>query len=75
MVSSSSKHVKKRNRFEHCQLDVNVNVLLAKQKLHIEVPTEVKEKLVDLGYDPAMGARPLRRGRFKISRTESLNSV
>ena len=38
-----------------------VNSLLAKQKLHIEVPTEVKEKLVDLGYDPAMGARPLRR--------------
>ncbi|WP_181036773.1 ATP-dependent Clp protease ATP-binding subunit [Enterococcus faecalis] len=38
-----------------------VNGLLAKQKLHIEVPTEVKEKLVDLGYDPAMGARPLRR--------------
>ena len=29
-----------------------VNSLLAKQKLHIEVPTEVKEKLVDLGYDP-----------------------
>ena len=38
-----------------------VNGLLAKQKLHIEVPTELKEKLVDLGYDPAMGARPLRR--------------
>lgn len=38
-----------------------VNQLLAPQKLHIDVPTEVKEKLVDLGYDPAMGARPLRR--------------
>ncbi|MGC6769191.1 ATP-dependent Clp protease ATP-binding subunit [Enterococcus sp. LJL128] len=38
-----------------------VNQLLAPQKLHIEVPIEVKEKLVDLGYDPAMGARPLRR--------------
>ncbi|MBL1229026.1 AAA family ATPase [Enterococcus sp. BWB1-3] len=38
-----------------------VNQLLASQKLHIEVPTEVKQKLVDLGYDPAMGARPLRR--------------
>ena len=25
------------------------------------MPTNVKEKLVDLGYDPAMGARPLRR--------------
>ena len=38
-----------------------VNEMLAAQQLHIEVPTNVKEKLVDLGYDPAMGARPLRR--------------
>jgi ATP-dependent Clp protease ATP-binding subunit ClpE len=38
-----------------------VNGLLARQKLHIDVPTDVKEKLVDLGYDPSMGARPLRR--------------
>lgn len=38
-----------------------VNDLLAHQKIHIDVPTDVKEKLVDLGYDPAMGARPLRR--------------
>lgn len=38
-----------------------VNEMLARQQLHIEVPTNVKEKLVDLGYDPAMGARPLRR--------------
>ncbi|MBL1225211.1 ATP-dependent Clp protease ATP-binding subunit [Enterococcus sp. BWR-S5] len=39
----------------------DVNQLLSQQKIHITVPTEVKEKLVDLGYDPAMGARPLRR--------------
>ena len=39
----------------------DVNEMLAPQQLHIEVPTNVKEKLVDLGYDPAMGARPLRR--------------
>lgn len=38
-----------------------VNALLVRQNLHIDVPIEVKEKLVDLGYDPAMGARPLRR--------------
>lgn len=38
-----------------------VNQSLAAQKLHIAVPKEVQEKLVDLGYDPAMGARPLRR--------------
>src|SRR5699024_4973084 len=39
----------------------DVNNMLAAQQLHIEVPTNVKEKLVDLGYDPSMGARPLRR--------------
>lgn len=39
----------------------DVNKLLSQQKIHIDVPTDVKEKLVDLGYDPAMGARPLRR--------------
>ena len=38
-----------------------VNEMLAAQHLNIEVPENVKEKLVDLGYDPAMGARPLRR--------------
>ncbi|MEC3941675.1 ATP-dependent Clp protease ATP-binding subunit [Enterococcus mundtii] len=39
----------------------DVNQLLAAQQLHVDVPTNVKEKLVDLGYDPSMGARPLRR--------------
>ncbi|MBO1306490.1 AAA family ATPase [Enterococcus sp. 669A] len=39
----------------------DVNSMLADQKLHIDVPANVKEKLVDLGYDPSMGARPLRR--------------
>ncbi|MGM0215660.1 AAA family ATPase [Enterococcus sp. AZ109] len=39
----------------------DVNNMLADQKLHIDVPVNVKEKLVDLGYDPSMGARPLRR--------------
>ncbi|MBP1041476.1 AAA family ATPase [Vagococcus sp. BWB3-3] len=38
-----------------------VNRMLADQHLHINVTQAVKEKLVDLGYDPAMGARPLRR--------------
>ena len=35
--------------------------MLADRKLHIEVPDAVKERLVDLGFDPKMGARPLRR--------------
>lgn len=38
-----------------------VNQLLRQQKITIDVSEAVKEKLVDLGYDPAMGARPLRR--------------
>ncbi|MGX6961820.1 ATP-dependent Clp protease ATP-binding subunit [Vagococcus xieshaowenii] len=39
----------------------DVNQMLSTQHLHIEVPQTVKEKLVDLGYNPQMGARPLRR--------------
>ena len=30
-------------------------------EIHLDVTEKVKEKLVDLGYDPKMGARPLRR--------------
>ncbi len=39
----------------------DVNKMLADRDLSIKVPEEVDEKLVDLGYDPKMGARPLRR--------------
>ncbi|MGT2832634.1 ATP-dependent Clp protease ATP-binding subunit [Streptococcus halotolerans] len=39
----------------------DVNDRLAVNGLHLEVTDKVKEKLVDLGYDPKMGARPLRR--------------
>ena len=39
----------------------DVNSMLADRKLHIEVPQDVDEKLVELGYNPKMGARPLRR--------------
>lgn len=39
----------------------DVNNMLADRKLHIEVPDAVKERLVGLGFDPKMGARPLRR--------------
>jgi ATP-dependent Clp protease ATP-binding subunit ClpE len=38
-----------------------VNQTLANQKLHIDVPQNVQEKLVELGYSATMGARPLRR--------------
>ena len=39
----------------------DVNNRLASNGIHIHVTDKVKEKLVDLGYDPKMGARPLRR--------------
>ncbi|OJG17560.1 ATP-dependent Clp protease ATP-binding subunit ClpE [Enterococcus canis] len=39
----------------------DVNHMLEDQHIHITVDESVKEKLVDLGYNPAMGARPLRR--------------
>lgn len=39
----------------------DVNRMLADRQLHIEVPEDVDEKLVELGYNPKMGARPLRR--------------
>lgn len=38
-----------------------VNKQLARQEIHVDVDDAVKEKLVELGYNPAMGARPLRR--------------
>ncbi|WP_061602915.1 ATP-dependent Clp protease ATP-binding subunit [Streptococcus sanguinis] len=39
----------------------DVNQRLATNGIHLDVTEKVKEKLVDLGYDPKMGARPLRR--------------
>ena len=39
----------------------DVNNRLASNDIHLDVTTKVKKKLVDLGYDPKMGARPLRR--------------
>lgn len=38
-----------------------VNSRLTVNDIHLDVTDKVKEKLVDLGYDPKMGARPLRR--------------
>ena len=39
----------------------DVNKRLAQNDIHLEITDKVKEKLVDIGYDPKMGARPLRR--------------
>ncbi len=39
----------------------DVNRRLSTNGIRLHVTDKVKEKLVDLGYDPKMGARPLRR--------------
>ena len=39
----------------------DINKRLSSNNIHLDVTDKVKEKLVDLGYDPKMGARPLRR--------------
>lgn len=51
---------------EHLQTIVGlmideVNDMLTTQHLHLTVPLPVREKIVELGYNPSMGARPLRR--------------
>ncbi|EAF8925307.1 ATP-dependent Clp protease ATP-binding subunit, partial [Listeria monocytogenes] len=40
---------------------VDLNEMLAQEDVTIDVSKEVKEHLIDLGYDPKFGARPLRR--------------
>lgn len=39
----------------------DVNKRLSSNNIRLDVTDKVKEKLVDLGYDPKTGARPLRR--------------
>ncbi len=39
----------------------NTNNMVKDQGIHIDVTDAAKEKLVDEGFDPALGARPLRR--------------
>ena len=52
----------KENLMKIVGLMINdVNQMLADRDLKISVPQDVEEKLVELGYNPKMGARPLRR--------------
>ncbi len=52
----------KDNLMKIVSLMINdVNGMLKQQGLQINVTDKAKAKLVDLGYNPAMGARPLRR--------------
>ncbi|WP_373751517.1 ATP-dependent Clp protease ATP-binding subunit [Weissella soli] len=39
----------------------DMQAVLVENGLSIEISADVKDRLVDLGYDPTMGARPLRR--------------
>jgi ATP-dependent Clp protease ATP-binding subunit ClpB len=45
-------------------IDIQNNLLirrLAEQKFHVELTDQAKELLIRVGYDPAFGARPLKR--------------
>ena len=56
------KALSKENLLEIVELMLaDVNKRLSSNNIHLDVTDKVKEKLVDLGYDPKMGARPLRR--------------
>ncbi|RSI62757.1 ATP-dependent Clp protease ATP-binding subunit ClpE [Streptococcus mitis] len=56
------KSLSKNNLLQIVELMLaDVNKRLSSNNIHLDVTDKVKEKLVDLGYDPKMGARPLRR--------------
>ena len=56
------KPLSKNNLLQIVELMLaDVNKRLSSNNIHLDVTDKVKEKLVDLGYDPKMGARPLRR--------------
>ena len=47
---------------------------MAERELQLELSEEAEDLLVDKGWDPAMGARPLRRAIQRSSRTRSPTS-
>lgn len=56
------KALSKNNLLQIVELMLaDVNKRLSSNNIRLDVTDKVKEKLVDLGYDPKMGARPLRR--------------
>ncbi|HGQ4722633.1 TPA: AAA family ATPase [Streptococcus pneumoniae] len=56
------KALSKDNLLQIVELTLaDVNKRLSSNNIRLDVTDKVKEKLVDLGYDPKMGARPLRR--------------
>ncbi|HEX7667940.1 MAG TPA: AAA family ATPase [Polyangiaceae bacterium] len=52
------------SRIVDIQLD-RVRALLAPRQVHLQVEDAAKARLVELGYQPALGARPLRRAILK----------
>ncbi|NLM65560.1 MAG: ATP-dependent Clp protease ATP-binding subunit, partial [Enterococcus sp.] len=56
------KELSKENLLAIVSLMIDeVNDQLSEQGISVTITQEVREKLVDLGYNPSMGARPLRR--------------
>lgn len=56
------KHLTKEDLLQIVDLMLaQVNQTLAKKDIYLEVSKEAKDLLMELGYDKAMGARPLRR--------------
>ncbi|MGO1356017.1 AAA family ATPase [Alkalibacterium gilvum] len=56
------KSLSKENLMEIVELMLkDVNDALKQHDITVNIDQSAKEKLVDLGYDPKMGARPLRR--------------
>lgn len=56
------KHLTKEDLLQIVDLMLaQVNQTLAKKDIHLEVSKEAEDLLMELGYDKAMGARPLRR--------------
>jgi len=48
-----------------------VNKTLAGQKMRVEVEADAKELLVEAGYDPRLGARPMRRVVARVVENEA----
>ena len=56
------KHLTKKDLLQIVDLMLaQVNQTLAKKDIQLEVSKEAKDLLMEMGYDKAMGARPLRR--------------
>ncbi|GAB4249854.1 MAG: ATP-dependent Clp protease ATP-binding subunit [Thermoleophilia bacterium] len=66
----------KEQIYEIIELMLNrLRVQLKENGLNIELTNEAKDLLVEVGYDPAMGARPLRRALQKYVEDELAEEV